>query len=668
MALAGLCLTAQTPAMDPFLGWLNGIAQQQLAQRDREIAAIRTPADAARRRAAVREKLMEILGGLPKYDGPLRARVTGQIRNEFFTIEKVIFDSLPGFYITGNVYRPNAPGRYPGVLVPAGHTQEGKPEQQVLAANLARKGFVVLTYDPIGQGEREQTYLPQIGRALSGGGGNEHLELGARSLVIGQSMARYFIHDAKRAVDYLVSRADVDADRLGVTGCSGGGAITSYVAAFDPRMKAAAAGCFINTFKTLFTGPTPDSEMTMPRFLANGLDLADIFEQAAPLPWLLMATEEDYFVPAGARPVYEEARQWYEILGAQEKIRYFVGTGPHGTPLESREEVYRWLTRWLKDGMGEVQDQPVPMYTSRELFATSGGNVDFEPGSRKVWQVIQEEYRAKKAPKGMAALLAELRRLGVPSSGPAPAVRVVESTPAKGYRVDTVRFAGEPGVEIGGRIYVPDGGGRKPAVVMIEERRLRVPLYVQLSQSTAASAEAMVKAGWVVLELYPRDMPDAVDGRPWLGNWVTNERVDLIGRNLAAMRAHDVLVGVDVLTARPDVDAGTIRGYARGAKGFWMLMAAAMDKRIGALWLERTPWSYGAALDAPLAGFLFEAMIPGFALHWDMSDLREAMGPRPVLWTDPANWMNQVVDAGPKYRYRYVGEKDDVYLNEFLKR
>ncbi|MFN0103748.1 MAG: acetylxylan esterase [Bryobacteraceae bacterium] len=664
----GQRLSAQTPAADPFLAWLDGIAQRQLERREREVAEVRSAADADRRKASVRAKLARILGGFPTYSGPLHARVTGQIRNEFFTIEKVIFESLPGFYVTGNLYRPNSAGRYPAVLVPSGHTQEGKPEPQVLAANLARKGFVALTYDPIGQGEREQTYLPQLGRPLSGGGGNEHLELGARSILIGQSVARYFIFDAKRAVDYLISRADVDADRIGVTGCSGGGAIATYVGAFDPRIKAAAAGCFINTFRTLYTGPTPDSEMTLPAFLVNGLDLADLFELPAPLPWLLMATTEDYFVPAGARPVYEEARRWYGLYGAEEKIRFFVGPGSHGTPRESREEIYRWMIRWLKDGKGDAGDLPVPLYTNRELQVTASGHVDDEPGSRKLWQVILEEFRAKRDRRTVAALLAELRRLGVPSEGPAPAVRVGERIDGRGFRVETIRFAGEPGVEIGGKLYVPDGQGRKPAVVMIEEKRLPVPLFVQRSPSTIPLAEAMAQAGWVVLELEPRDSPAAYEGRPFLGNWVTNERVDLIGRNLAAMRAHDVLVAVDVLAARPDVDAGTIRGYARGAKGFWMLMAAAVDKRIGAVWLERTPWSFGAALEAPLASFLFDVLIPGFALHWDFNDLREAMGERRILWTDPANWMNQVVSVGPQYRYRYVGEKDDVYLDEFLKR
>src|SRR5437764_937277 len=209
--VTALCLTAsvclaQSPSIDPFLAWLDRIAQQQLEDRERAIAAIRTRADADRRTAMVRAKLTELIGGLPTYNGPLNPRVTGRLQSDTHTIENVIFESLPGFYITANLYRPNTPGRYPAVLVPSGHTQEGKPETQIVAANLAAKGFIALAYDPIGQGEREQTDLPQLGRALSGGGGNEHLELGARNVLIGQSVARYFIFDAKRAVDYLVCR------------------------------------------------------------------------------------------------------------------------------------------------------------------------------------------------------------------------------------------------------------------------------------------------------------------------------------------------------------------------------------------------------------------------------------------------------------------------------
>ena len=124
---------------------------------------------------------------------------------------------------------------------------------------------------------------------------------------------------------------------------------------------------------------------------------------------------------------------------------------------------------------------------------------------------------------------------------------------------------------------------------------------------------------------------------------------------------------MDVLAGRPDVDTTSIRGYARGVKGVWLLLAAAADRRLGKIWLDRTPWSIAAALAAPLTNHLFDAMIPRFALHWDFQDLVDAIGDRRVLWTDPTNWMNRVVALGSSYRYRYVGEGDAPSIEEFLR-
>jgi hypothetical protein len=190
--------SAQQTAPDPLLHWMDQIAQQQLQQREELIATIRNVADADKRKQSVREKILAIIGGLPDYSGPLNARITGRIQAGSYTIEKVIFESLPGVFVTANLYRPNQAGSYPGVLLQAGHTQEGKPEGQILAANLALKGFVVLAFDPIGQGEREQTYEPQVDGALAGWSVPEHIQMGAQSMLIGESVARYFIWDAKR--------------------------------------------------------------------------------------------------------------------------------------------------------------------------------------------------------------------------------------------------------------------------------------------------------------------------------------------------------------------------------------------------------------------------------------------------------------------------------------
>jgi len=662
-------LYSQPLAPDPLLRWMDQVAQQQLQGREEVVARIQNVADAERRKQSVRETLLSLIGGLPDYSGPLNPSIRGRIQAEKYTIEKVIFESLPGFYVTANLYRPNQPGRYPGVLLQAGHTQEGKPEGQRLAANLSLKGFVVLAFDPVGQGEREQTYDRRVDRALAGWSVPEHIQAGAQSLLAGESVARYFIWDAKRALDYLASRPEVDAARLGAVGCSGGGALTAFIGALDARLKAVAPACFINSYRLLFAGSNPDSEMSLPNFLFRGLDMADYVELSAPAPWLILATEGDYFTPAGARLVYEEARRWYGLYGAEDKLRLFVGGGPHGTPLETREAIYEWMIRWLKDGRGDFHEQPVKIYSNYELLVTSSGHVDDEPGSRKLHQLILDGYRARKRQGSIPELVAELRRLNVPSSGAAPDARVSDESDGPGGRRLRVRFESEPGVEIGGRLYLPHASERRPAVLLVADKTSSAAIL-----STAALAERIARAGRVVLELEPRDAPGEGE-RPFVGNWLTNARADQIGRNLPAMRAHDIVRAVDLLTARKEVDANSIRAAARGVKGIWLLLAAAVDGRIGKVWVDRTPYSLRAALENVMNTDLFDAVIPGFALRWDLADLTKAMGDRPVLWTDPTNWMGRPVPLGAPFQYRYVlgdttdlrDEEDDAYLRALIR-
>ena len=660
----------QSSPQDYVLSWLNKIAQKELDRRANAIGQIHNQADAQKRKEMVRAKLLDDLGGLPDFNGPLNPRITGEIRNDSYTIEKVIYDSLPGYYITANVYRPNRPGRYPGVLLQAGHTQEGKPENQRIAANLAMKGFVVLCFDPVGQGERVQTYSPQLDAPLSGWSVPEHIEMGAQAQLIEQGLSRYFIWDAERSIDYLVSRPDVDGTRIGATGCSGGGALTTFVGALDPRLKVVIPACYPSSFRPLFSTFGPDAEMIFPNFLASGLDTADFVELSAPTPWLIQATEQDqfHFSKEGVKLVYEEARKWYSIYGAGDKVGFLVGPGWHGMPLVSRESVYEWMIRWLKNGQGDFHELPVKMYTNRELQVTKTGNVEDEAGSRKLYQILQAELHAKERPGTVPELLAELRDLKIRSDGAAPTVKVLDQSIDALGRREHIEFESSQGIWLEATLYIPASSGRKPAVLMVNDGDIWGIM------SISAIAEEMAKSGRIVLVMEPRKSTMKTVGGPFTGDWVTNAQANLVGLNLPALRAHDILRGVDLLINRPDVDPGSIRAAARGVDGIWLLLAAAADPRIGRIWVDRTPYSLRAALDSSMAADLWDAVIPGFVLHWDLKDLVKAMGDRQVLWTDPTNWMHGVVALGPSYQYRYVlGDitdmataQDDEYVHQLI--
>ncbi len=265
--------------------------------------------------------------------------------------------------------------------------------------------------------------------------------------------------------------------------------------------------------------------------------------------------------------------------------------------------------------------------------------------------------------------MSELRDLKIPTDGSAPKVRILkESVRSHGQR-ERIQFESDPGIWLDATLYFPSAAGRKPAVLVMKGNE---SYGVKPADSLA---EQMAEQDHVVLEMEPRRSTLPNHEGPYTGDWITDIQANLIGLNLPALRAHDILRGVDLLRARPDVDPHSIRAAARGVEGIWLLLAAAADPRIGGIWLDKTPYSLQASLKNSMASDLWDAVIPNFVLHWDLDDLVQAMGKRPVLWTDPTNWMRVVVALGPPYRYRYVlgdttdlaNAQDDAYVQELLR-
>src|SRR6185437_1363310 len=281
--------------------YLDHIAAEKTAGRRDAVAEITSRAQAEARQAMVRRKILALMGGLPAKT-PLNAKVVGETQAQGFRIEKVIYDSQPGFPVTALLYLPDAkPGakaaKLPAIVVAPGHGLTGKASDFGFASTFARNGFAVLSYDPIGQGERLQYPDPaKPGTSLASRPTGEHGEAGLQPTLIGDAVARYFAWDGMRAVDYLESRPEVDANRIGAFGCSGGGAMTALLGALDSRIKATGTACYTTSFDTLLPSIGPqDAEQSTPGFIASGLDFPDWVELAAPRPYAIIATTEDMF-------------------------------------------------------------------------------------------------------------------------------------------------------------------------------------------------------------------------------------------------------------------------------------------------------------------------------------------------------------------------------------
>jgi len=184
---------------------------------------------------------------------------------------------------------------------------------------------------------------------------------------------------------------------------------------------------------------------------------------------------------------------------------------------------------------------------------------------------------------------------------------------------------------------------------------------------SASAGEKLARQGSPVLVLYPRRSTSIGSARrPVAGDWITNTRAWLIGRNLPGMRALDILRGAQVLAARPEASGRPMVASARGMAGVWLLMAASLDPRLSRLWLDRTPYSFRTAFNSTIHRDLHDALIPGFALHWDLADIRALLGSRTVLWTDPTDWVESVVPGLDGFTYRAFEDADSLYWNRLL--
>ena len=331
---------------------------------------------------------------------PLNPKITGRLERDGYSVEKVIFESLPGFHITGNLYRPAGDGPFPAILHPCGHTSNGKAADVYQKANLllVKHGFIVLCFDPIGQGERKQLLDPKTGKGLHSATGEHHV-LGVAPVLLGRGLASYMIWDGMRAIDYLESRSDVDPKRIGCTGNSGGGNMTSFLMALDDRIVAAAPGCFMTTTRQKNEKPGPgDPEQNLFAQIREGLDHPDFAIIRAPRPTLILAATEDFVPIEGTWLAFRQAKRVYTKLGFPERIDLVEAPEKHGYSVRLREGAVRFFARWLQGRNIEVfEPEKVAVEKEGDLLCSPKGQVIAMAGARPVFDLNRERSEELKA-------------------------------------------------------------------------------------------------------------------------------------------------------------------------------------------------------------------------------------------------------------------------------
>lgn len=642
-------LSADDASRDALIAHLDATARARLATRAKAVAGLRTQADAERRQAFIRATVLELLGGLPAVRGDLAVRHAGGFDAEGFRVERVVYDSLPGLHVTANVFVPaGAAGPFPAILLSPGHSPGGKTELFEMGAILARNGFVALAWDPIGQGERLQHFDPDLGGSKVGRPTGEHGHDGVHAAVIGQHVARYFVWDAMRGLDYLSSRGDVDASRLGAFGCSGGGTVTAYLAALDPRVAAAATACYITSFEQLLATAGPqDGEQSIPGFISAGLDFGDWIAAAAPRPYAVVSTTEDMFPFAGARQTVEEATRFYGLFGAADRLQWITGPGGHGALQPILGDIVRFFSRSLR---GRDEAALIPRVTPprpEDVLCTETGQVSTSLRGATIHSLVLHAAASLPAPPVVASrteletlrgrIERDVRRLasiGI-AAGAAPRLEAVAGeSEREGYRLQSLSIASRDGMALPLLVATPLGEGRKPAVLLIDgDARSTL-------ERPGTDLERLARSGHVVVALSPRPDPPGTEElkSPLLGtSYLLSLRALLVGETLLGLRVDDALAAMGWVSAREDVAPARITAYGRGAGAAVVLHAAALDARIGHVIVENGLAAYRLIVEQPLHRNAPEVLVPGALPTYDLPDLALAVSPRRVTVIAPVD-------------------------------
>ncbi len=395
---------AEGPRITPYLAYQIERAWTLDAARLERFAQVKTEADLVALQDELRRKVLGVIGGLPEARTPLAARIVGTIAMDGYRIEKLVFESLPGIHVTALVYVPEGPaGRKPAVLLACGHSPVGKahPGYQEIAARLARRGYVVLCWDPVGQGERSQFWDKVRGRSRYNLVCGEHAVLGNLATIAGTSLVRYMAWDGVRGVDYLLTRDDVDGSRIAITGTSGGGFQATWIGALDTRIGAVLPSCFptalpMRMANRVFEDPDSDPEQDPPGLVSEGIDHPGLLLLAYPRPLHVSAAVLDFFPIEGTRRTMREVAAFYRRFGHGDRVALSEGYHKHQYSAENQGKAFAFLDRVFGRPPRAGLD-PVKTLAPEALQCTTGGQAREDLGGRSLVEVIREDARARPA-------------------------------------------------------------------------------------------------------------------------------------------------------------------------------------------------------------------------------------------------------------------------------
>jgi len=626
-------------------------AEGYFARAEARKAALQTAEEIRAYQREKRQLFVDALGGLPEEPVDLQPVVTGLIQRDGYRIEKVLFQSLPGFHVPGLLYVPDLlrKERNAAVLFLCGHWGQSKAceEYQRMSQELAKAGFVVLAMDPIGQGERQQYFQSGYGRL--GISVPEHSHVGVQCELAGSNLTRWYVRDMQCGVDYLSSLPYVDPARIGATGNSGGGTQTAYLMLADERVAAAAPCTFLNDRRLfLHSGMGHDAEQNLFRAISEGIDFDDVLITFAPRPALVGAARFDYFHLKGVDKCLASARRIYQALGQEDALALAVADTEHTYSPFLRKAVTNFFKQHLR---GEAPDhagfsnEALPLEPAESLNCCETGNVVAEfPGEATVFE-LNRAYLAQKAHRHVPDQAEVAAVLGIADKLPSrdqTTYRIVMNSPTdqefyhwNGIIRRRVEFFADDALLLSGFYF--------------QERSTegtRLPLWLIVPEEGLADAQAVnshvLNLVWSGQAAFVTDVRGVGAGEqhlinvhPRLSSYGTEGMISfdyqMLGRSLLGLRAYDVLRAVDCLAEMGgdvNVDDLHVHGYGMGA--LYALFAAVFEPRIKGGILEGMIPSFQEIVDTEYHTLTCpeRLLVHGILQHFDIPELLQMLAPR----------------------------------------
>jgi len=624
------------PAANMMKDYLTARVDAQFARRAKLLSTLHTAADWDRRAQRVRRSIAAWTGPFPPRS-PLRARVTGEIERPDFRMQKVVFESRPGFLVTANLYLPKRfSGPRPAVLNVIGHSPAGKATDKVQRRSIAqaRLGFVALTIDAIGQGERQIAAYAGLGHPP----GNAHQIIGLQAFLAGTHVFNFMAWDALRAVDYLVSRPEVDAKRIACTGCSGGGMMTTYILPFEPRIAVAVPACNPNTWSyRVHAGLGTDHEQVFFGAFAAGIDpRGDPLFCQVPKPLLIDATTQDNLnPPAGVRDLSRWLDKAYAAHAAADRFKTVMINGPHGYNLQQREAAYGWMLKWLDGGSSNPSEGDFSILPERDTWCTPNGNVYANRVSKQPHALVLEYLRRHRSDWPQVTNAKQLKThqqhvrhallsvLGLSEQGSIPHATVRPSRTIGDLRITPIVFDAEPGIQLPAvQIDTPAMAADAPVILYLHDRG-----KAALAQESVL--QRLVHAdGHRVLSVDLRGMGETAPGQE-AKFWDF-----LSGKTIFAQRVADVRCVLRWLS-RPTRPGRRVSIWARGVTALYAAAAAALEDSVSVLVLEQPLLSFTSVVTVPAPAYQHGVLVPGVLERLDLPQIYQACCPRRVTLIGP---------------------------------